>query len=365
MRSCLPRAGVRANGSTNFGLAYDVLGVPPSVPDDKRQKWLRDCANIATPCDYRHQYQRWKGSFGPGAKLCEVTMASRLLVGHGNASASEMGLTVNRTWGTPVIPGTALKGLVSGYVDAVYGPDPDAPASDDKNRDDWAASTWKGNGVVKQPGCWHARIFGSPAVGPNYQRGLRGGVAFHDALYVPEQVTCKPYEVDVLTVHQKQSYYDSHGGNWPNDWNDPVPIGFLTVKPGARFLLALEGPPEALKLTMELLLQALAEWGAGGKTSLGYGRIDAARTAHIQTGTTARGAQWVEATLATLMARERNSERTVLRGRGLANEWQKIGDPALKQEALAEIVSRWKKIGLWENTTGKAALQAKAIYEST
>jgi CRISPR-associated protein Cmr6 len=52
----------------------------------------------------------------------EVELLSRLLVGHGTQSPTEVGLTTHRTWGVPVVPGTALKGLLSHYVDAVYGP---------------------------------------------------------------------------------------------------------------------------------------------------------------------------------------------------------------------------------------------------
>ena len=356
MRSCLPDA----KGSENFGLAYDVLGASPSSNDDERgrSKWLE------APEDYRMHYLRWKASFGSEAKLSEVAMASRLLVGHGNPSAAEeIGLTVHRSWGTPIIPGTALKGLVASYVDAVYGPDPDASATSHVNRDDWAAPTWKGRRVIRPPGKWHGTIFGSPPVGTDYRHGLKGGVTFHDALYIPGEERNRPYEVDILTVHQKP-YYDARGRDWPNDWNDPVPVRILTVRPGTRFLLALEGPPKALELAMKLLLTALAEWGVGGKTSLGYGRIhDAVETSRIDIEASTKGAAWVDSTLSELMARHRKNESTILRSRGLADEWQKIDDAALKREARDEIVARWKKIGLWDNTTGKAARRAKAIYK--
>lgn len=356
MRECLPDA----RGSEHFGLAYDVLGVAPSAQDRERQKWLKACAGIKTPEGYRSYYRRWKASFGPDAELCEVTMASRLLIGHGNASASEVGLTVHRSWGTPVIPGTALKGLVSGYVDAAYGPDPDAPVSTGANRGDWAAPTWKGRRIVEPPGQWHAAIFGSPAVDSGHRHGFKGGVVFHDALYIPEGNSCEPYEVDVLTVHQKP-YYDHGGGEWPNDWNDPVPVGFISVKPRARFLLALEGPPRARDLALELLLSALEDRGVGGKTSLGYGLID---TTPIPPSTT-QGALWLDAKLQELMERHRNNEPTMLRGTVLAAEWSNIADPVLKRQARDEIVTRWKEIGLWDNTGRGAARRAKAIYQGT
>lgn len=104
-------------------------------------------------------------------------------------------------------------------------------------------------------------------------------MVFHDALYIPgsglDRRTNKdrPYAVDVLTVHQK-SYYDAKGWNaHPNDWENPVPVSFLTVRPGARFLLAASGPDAWVRLAFSLLRDALVEWGVGGKTTSGYGHI--------------------------------------------------------------------------------------------
>ena len=274
MRTCLPSVA----NAEHFGLAYDVLGPaprqkdperPPEIDPGERQSWLDGCTGIATPADYRIHYERWQNSFGSSTQLRVVETASRLLIGHGNASASDVGLTVHRTWGTPVIPGTAVKGLLASYIDAVYGPD---VSCSEPARAGWTAPTWSGFNVEKAPGEWHALIFGSPAVPSDdrYRHGLRGSITFHDALYIPSGH--RPYEPDVLTVHQKP-YYDGHGSEWPNDWNAPVPVPFLTVRPGVRFLLVLEGPPRATKVAMEMLVEALRKWGIGAKTAAGYGAM--------------------------------------------------------------------------------------------
>ncbi|HXF91731.1 MAG TPA: hypothetical protein VNK46_03150 [Nitrospiraceae bacterium] len=42
---------------------------------------------------------------------------------------------------------------------------------------------------------------------------------------------------------------------------------------------------------------------------------------------------------------------------------QAIEDPAVRAQALADVVARWKEKGRWEQTTGGAAKKAKAIYE--
>ncbi|MFN3484738.1 MAG: type III-B CRISPR module RAMP protein Cmr6, partial [Planctomycetota bacterium] len=100
-----------------------------------------------------------------------------------------------------------------------------------------------------------------------------GLVTFHDALYVPgSALGDRPFAADGLTVHQKP-YYESSGGSWPNDYDSPNPVAFLTVRPGVRLLFALSGPADWTKLAERLLRDALENWGVGGKTSSGYGRL--------------------------------------------------------------------------------------------
>src|SRR5580658_2675541 len=115
-----------AGAPTHFGWAYDVHG----PIDDRgsyeadRDKWLDECAGIAVDPDYGNYFALWERSFlaDPGYSwTVRSRLTSRLLVGVGNPSASEAGLTVHRAWGVPMIPGPALKGLASSYAEAVYG----------------------------------------------------------------------------------------------------------------------------------------------------------------------------------------------------------------------------------------------------
>jgi hypothetical protein len=62
------------------------------------------------------------------------------------------------------------------------------------------------------------------------------------------------------------------GKRWPNDYDRPNPVGFISVKPGARLLVAVDGDPSWAGLAIELLIEAIGAWGAGGKTAAGYGR---------------------------------------------------------------------------------------------
>jgi CRISPR-associated protein Cmr6 len=108
-----------------------------------------------------------------------------------------------------------------------------------------------------------------------------GSIIFHDALYVPlTSAPDRPFAVDVLTVHQKD-YYNSAGKTWPNDFDNPNPVSFLTVRPKTKLLFAVseqpdsmpEGSPSWAELVERLLRDALSQWGIGGKTSAGYGRL--------------------------------------------------------------------------------------------
>ncbi|MCC6526641.1 MAG: type III-B CRISPR module RAMP protein Cmr6 [Polyangiaceae bacterium] len=272
----------------HVALAYDAwgpIGDDGKLPDDRRARWLSGLASISVAPDYARSFERWKASFSaPGHRLAELTLAGRLLIGHGNSSASDVGLTVHHTWGVPVIPGSALKGLVAHYVDATYGPtDPgkkpwDQPG-DERARAEYQGVTWNRRRIERGPGAVYRALFGASDAREDdamREHGLAAGaaagvVAFHDALYVPGSLADnKPFAADVLTVHQK-GYYDSSGQSAPNDYEGPNPVAFLTVRPKCRLLLALSGPIEWTELAGQLLGDALRTWGIGAKTAAGYG----------------------------------------------------------------------------------------------
>jgi CRISPR-associated protein Cmr6 len=283
----LPRFGIHEDWRhSHLALAYDAWAPvaedgedPGKVPPERGQrepfksKWLDDLEHLPIDRDYRLAYARWKNSLqGSGRHCKEIKLASRLLVGHGNASATEVGLSVHHTWGVPVIPGSALKGLCAHYTAATYGRQ-DAPFSGpgwDKDR----------RRIEAPPGDYYRALFGAPDASD--AASSAGLVFFHDALYVPGSCTTgaddTPFAVDVLTVHQR-SYYGqdkeagASGQSWPNDYDSPNPVGFISIKPGARFLLAIDGDAGWGGVALDLLIEALQEWGAGGKTSAGYGHF--------------------------------------------------------------------------------------------
>lgn len=263
--------------ASHFGHGYERLAPLPKdngKPDvERRDGWLDRCEGIRISDDYKSFYTVWERSFQAGtAQTRKVKTVSRLLVGHGNPSGADVGLTVHHTWSVPMIPGSALKGLLAHHVDAVYGGS--YPTHDERRK--WRGPIWKNRQVAPGDGAgvYFAMMLGAPAVTGDPTTALRGVVEIHDALYVPGSVALDcPFVRDVLTVHQKP-YYDEAGKNGgPTDWDDPNPVGFMTVTPGVGLLLAVTGPDDWTELTMRLLYEALAARGVGGKTSAGYGRM--------------------------------------------------------------------------------------------
>ena len=278
----------------HLGLAYDAWAPTKEsdgkVIDENRNPWIEMLANMSVSPDYARSFERWKQSFSSvGDRLAELKLSSRLLIGHGNSSATGVGLTVHHTWGVPVIPGSALKGLLAHYIDATYGPTDASIAQwelqgDELTRAKYQGVTRNGRRIERGPGTYYRALFGATDARDDdvmREHDIEAGatiglVTFHDALYVPNSIADnKPFAADVLTVHQKE-YYNSLGQRAPNDYDSPNPVAFLTVRPDASLLFVLSGPEEWTELAEKLLHDALANWGVGGKTSAGYGRVETA-----------------------------------------------------------------------------------------
>lgn len=249
-------------GPHHAGLAYE-RHAPQKAGNTKEElqpweDWLSWMEESREPDGYAVAFARWREALKqtPTAWFT-ARAASRVLVGHGNASPTGVGLTLHHTWGVPVIPGSALKGVLAGYVRAVF----DAAAVEETCR----------------------RLFGAPGDEATRRDASAGEVIFHDALWVSQrkggEAGAAMLARDVLTVHQKTWY--GGGSGWPNDYDSPNPVAFLTVRPGSRFLVALSLAPGAgaegprlLRWTSERLSEALEHWGVGGKTAAGYGRLE-------------------------------------------------------------------------------------------
>lgn len=170
-----------------------------------------------------------------------ITPMWRLVVGHGEDSVHESGLTLSPTYGVPMLPGSALKGFAA------------AAACDSETG--WSELD--------------ARLFGSPRPG-HPAAARRGSVVIWDGLPIdsPQLV------LDVLTPHVKE-YYDVGNRTHqptapPAEYHNPVPIRFLAVEK-TPFRCYVIGPPADVTRCVTLISTGLDELGIGGKTAAGYG----------------------------------------------------------------------------------------------
>ncbi len=243
---------------------------------------------------YREAYRRWRTlvEASPAAFSCWYgEVAGRLALGLGNESVLEVGLTLHRTYGVPVVPGSAVKGVVRAC----------------------ARERWEVDEASLEI------LFGTTE--------SAGYLRFHDAWWVPDgaesflarEVTC---------VHHPE-YYTTGGTVLDDhpvgmlDLDSPNPVAWVAAT--GRFLFAVAGPGGRHEWALELLVDALTTSGVGAKTAAGYGlfRPDSeANERAVKRGKKARRAglpleerlraevvEWDAKRIATVLGKEWNKTR--------------------------------------------------------
>jgi CRISPR type III-B/RAMP module RAMP protein Cmr6 len=223
---------------------------------------------------YRRAYNRWKQTWeAAGAQLEKLLFSgeppktalerpaaddkkklrssNRLLIGLSNPSLWESGITLNPTYGTPVIPGSACKGLARHFAEShlhVVG-----------NTD----------GLTRElSDC----LFG--------KADDAGEVCFHDAWWVPDSAPASyvygkdsPFVREVVTPHHKK-FLDSAGDVEATPFDSPVPIPQIAAH--GCFLFVVTGSPVWAEHALDILRLAISMEGVGARTPE-YGRADSAR----------------------------------------------------------------------------------------
>ncbi|WP_320689252.1 type III-B CRISPR module RAMP protein Cmr6 [Gemmata algarum] len=204
-------------------------------------------------------FSRWKATIGSVGFTGKT--AGPLTLHLTRASALEnAGICLHRIYGFVYLPGTGLKGLARSFACEVWlGEQPNKAAAWQKINAVFGAapSPWL-NDLAKR----HEQ--------PVPKEASVGAVVFHDAWPErwPRLVT------DILNNHHTKYYSD---GAAPGDWEDPVPVYFLSVEPGTPFRFAVAprrndaDSAELVTLAREWLIGGLTQLGAGAKTASGYG----------------------------------------------------------------------------------------------
>ncbi|KAF2961058.1 type III-B CRISPR module RAMP protein Cmr6 [Fervidobacterium sp. 2310opik-2] len=163
-----------------------------------------------------------------------LTLKTRLLIGSGLPSITEVGITLSRNYGIPVIPASSIKGALAYYCETEK--------------------------ILSEKE--YTIIFGS--------QDQKGDVIFLDAYPVGEV----KFSIDIVNNHFQKYYME---GETPNDWYNPIPVTYITVGKGTfRFtVLAEEEIDENLRKKIEnALFDMLRKYGIGAKTNYGYGRFN-------------------------------------------------------------------------------------------
>lgn len=263
-------------------------GDTTAKPELLRQA-IQSAKRVTRSAEYASAFDRWKHSlekFGSGiTHVSEVITRGRLIVGLGTENVLETGITLNHLYGLPIIPGSSLKGLAAHYCNQVWG-NAERKFKKPSDQDDEQYREFLA-GQRKDPPAdnFHRLLFGTT--------DDSGCIVFHDAWWVPgSSGNAGPLVRDVMTPHHPK-WLD--GSVPPSDFDSPTPVPFLSVT--GKFLLAVSwnGPHETdldrdeasrwTKLAMELLQAALSDWGVGGKTSSGYGRLSGAPAGNTNGGT--------------------------------------------------------------------------------
>jgi len=240
-------------------------------PEEKRailQAAINAASNPEVRELYKAAYARWQKSLPELTAANELETLGRLIVGLGTDNVLETGIRLHHTYGMPILPGSALKGMAAHYCDQVWGEqDKESPSDHAIHFRGPRKEDRKQNRRAESQGKYHKLLFGNT--------DDSGGIVFHDAWFVPDSES-EPLKPDVMTPHHPK-WLD--GAAPPTDFDSPTPVPFLSVAGQFHVAVSWYGPESDkakgwTEQAFELLCDALGHWGIGGKTTSGYGRFD-------------------------------------------------------------------------------------------
>lgn len=235
---------IQPESTTHAGLWLEKFYNQCDVSDEKKAKNIlihQVVDDIQETELYASFFKRWKNVLRQlKVKPEKATVKGRLAINLGTESVLETNIALHHTYGTPYIPGSALKGLAAFY------------ARNHLKSEEWGET--------------------EPAYRTLFGYGEQAGyVTFFDALYIPGSgFKGKALWPDIITTHHPD-YYKGKLNAAPADWDSPIPISFLTAT--GDYLIALAGPEAWVEAGLKILKLALKELGIGAKTSSGYGRM--------------------------------------------------------------------------------------------
>ena len=231
-----PHAPDERNAAFELHLRYES----ESASSEATAKHFNSVCNLGIGADspYRHAYTRWKSLWDDNCRR-ELAFDPRLLIGLSTPSLWETGITLNPTYGTPVIPGSACKGLARHFLADQLSSSNAGPLLTDEQINALFEST---------------------------DRGLK--VHFYDAWWIPDSASGtgradRPLVPEVTTPH--------HPVSPATPFDSPRPIPQIAAH--GKFLFVAEGSSAVwVRFALDLLQVALEREGIGARTPE-YGRV--------------------------------------------------------------------------------------------
>jgi CRISPR-associated protein Cmr6 len=244
------------------------------------------CPGAPAVVAYEDFFKRWQRELhasGRPQRIVTVRARGRVLLHPAsNASVTDGSVLLHHTYGVPYLPGSGIKGVARAWLRRTADLDERAERRRQAGEAAWAGmrSDARDPSIVRALCGYIPRGAGDEGDNARSQASV---VEFYDALWLPEPPegdqasTWKgPLALDVVNPHHSEYYT---GDADPGDNEEPVPTHRLSVAPGTRFCLVLEGATEDSKpwvdyMADDVLAPALETMGFGAWTSAGYGRFD-------------------------------------------------------------------------------------------
>ena len=284
---------LRNAASANFNLLF--YKYPPDIRKEEvkggKFKWLTEIAKassfsevnsiiesalpnthlykiLKTQSDHDQIKENLRVMFGLKHKenisILDMKTTQPLIVGLGETSPYETGITLDFLTGLPIIPGSAIKGIARRAAIMKLSDKTDILPYGEEFKE--LAKVYDQHEQI-------VKIFGT--------QERKGKVIFMDAY--PVKWSNGLFRIDIMNPHYGP-YYESKGKEPPADWYNPVPVPYLTVNIDVtyRFILAskdsgllkaeLSSEDDGPRGTAsEWLKFALENIGIGAKGSQGYG----------------------------------------------------------------------------------------------
>lgn len=222
-------------------------------------------------------------TYGGAVVTFEAHLGARMMVNLAGGVVENAGIALDRCFGMPFIPGSALKGITRSQ--ALWEIHEASPAE--------KPSLLRTAMLVFGYGEHNLRGDLAWAGGPEAAKAAATSIGSDDfkgcASFLPAYPTSAPtLVVDMVNPH----YPEYYGGRRPRaeDNESPIPNYFPAVEQGASFgfALVLNRLPEGCGVSREALLKQARDWmeraitrkGVGAKTAAGYGWFQLGAKAH-------------------------------------------------------------------------------------